>query len=147
MPGRCSTGCSLPCGPPAASHTEEDFTEQRHEPVAPLASGYRGRTVLEIPPNGGGITAQIMLNILEGFELSGLDPVGTERLHLEMEAQRLAYAQRDAHVADMRHSDVPVVRLLSDDFAARTAQPYPARPGDGRAAAGRQAGPQGHGFT
>ena len=99
-------------------HTEEDFTEQRHEPVAPLASDYRGRTVLEIPPNGGGITAQIMLNILEGFELSGLDPVGTERLHLEMEAQRLAYAQRDAHVADMRHSDVPVVRLLSDDFAA-----------------------------
>ncbi len=100
------------------THTEEDFALQRCEPVAPLESGYRGRTVLEIPPNGGGITAQIMLNILEGFDLSGLDPVGAERLHLEMEAQRLAYAQRNAFVADMRHSDVPVDRLLSKEFAA-----------------------------
>ncbi|MXW92980.1 MAG: gamma-glutamyltransferase family protein [Rhodospirillaceae bacterium] len=99
-------------------HTEEDFAGQRHEPVAPLESGYRGRTVLEIPPNGGGITAQIMLNILEGFDLAALDPVGAERLHLEMEAQRLAYAQRDAFVGDPRHSNVPVERLLSDDFAA-----------------------------
>ncbi|MYJ72512.1 MAG: gamma-glutamyltransferase family protein [Rhodospirillaceae bacterium] len=99
-------------------HTEEDFAGQRHEPVAPLESGYRGRTVLEIPPNGGGITAQIMLNILEGFDLSALDPVGAERLHLEMEAQRLAYAQRDAFVGDPRRSNVPVEQLLSDDFAA-----------------------------
>ena len=99
-------------------HTEEDFAGQRHEPVAPLESGYRGRTVLEIPPNGGGITAQIMLNILEGFDLAGLDPVGAERLHLEMESQRLAYAQRDAFVGDPSHSDVPVARLLSGDFAA-----------------------------
>ena len=100
------------------THAEEDFAEQRHETVAPLESTYRGRTVLEIPPNGSGITAQIMLNILEGFEPVGLDPVGTERLHLEMEAQRLAYAQRNAHVADPRHNPAPVERLLSDDFAA-----------------------------
>lgn len=99
-------------------HTEEDFALQRCEPVAPLDSGYRGRTVLEIPPNGGGITAQIMLNILEGFDLAGLDPVGAERLHLEMESQRLAYAQRDALVGDPRRSNVPVERLLSDEFAA-----------------------------
>lgn len=99
-------------------HTEEDFAGQRLEPVAPLESDYRGRTVLEIPPNGGGITAQIMLNILEGFDLTGLDPVGAERLHLEMEAQRLAYAQRDAFIGDPRHSGVPVERLLSDEFAA-----------------------------
>lgn len=99
-------------------HTEEDFAGQRHEPVAPLDSGYRGRMVLEIPPNGGGITAQIMLNILEGFDLSGLDPVGAERLHLEMEAQRLAYAQRDAFVGDPRDGNVPVERMLSEEFAA-----------------------------
>ena len=99
-------------------HTEEDFALQRCEPVAPLESGYRGRTVLEIPPNGGGITAQIMLNILEGFELAALDPVGADRLHLEMESQRLAYAQRDAFVGDPRRSNVPVEQLLSDGFAA-----------------------------
>ena len=100
------------------THTEEDFALQRCEPVEPLESDYRGRTVLEIPPNGGGITAQIMLNILAGFELAGLDPVGPERLHLEMEAQRLAFALRDALVADPRHGGVPVAQLLSEDFAA-----------------------------
>lgn len=100
------------------THTEADFADYRFEQVDPLASAYRGRTVLEIPPNGHGITAQIMLNILEGFDLSGLDPLGPEWTHLRIEAQRLAFAERNKYVADQRVNDVPVDFLLSDTLAA-----------------------------
>jgi len=100
------------------THTADDFAEYSYESIDPIASGYRGRTVLEIPPSGQGITAQIMLNVLEGFDLKGLDPYGAERFHLMVEAQRLAFAERNKYVADQRIADVPVDFLLSDDLAA-----------------------------
>ncbi len=72
-----------------------------------------GRQITEIPPNGQGITALLMLNILKGYDLSAYDPVSVERLHIEAEATRLAFAARDQHVADPRQADVPVEMLLS----------------------------------
>ncbi|MCY4239788.1 MAG: gamma-glutamyltransferase [Rhodospirillaceae bacterium] len=98
-------------------HTADDFTDYCYETVTPIASGYRGRTVLEIPPSGQGITAQIMLNILEDFDLTGLDPCSAERFHLMVEAQRLAFVERDKFVADQRATDVPIDFLLSEDLA------------------------------
>ena len=98
-------------------HAAEDFAEQRAEWVAPIATPYRDATIYQIPPNGQGVTALIMLNILSGWDLSKLDPLGVERLHLETEASRLAFHARDAFVADPRHGEVPVERMLSKEFA------------------------------
>jgi gamma-glutamyltranspeptidase / glutathione hydrolase len=98
-------------------HALDDFAEQRAEWVQPIATRYRDATIYQIPPNGQGVTALIMLNLLSGFELSRLDPLGVERLHLETEASRLAFHARDAHVADPRHAEVPVAKLLSKAFA------------------------------
>ena len=99
------------------THDLDDFAEQRCEYVTPIRTGYRDVELIEIPPNGQGIAALIMLNILAGFDLAGLDPVGVERLHLAIEAQRLAYHARDTYVADPRHADVPVEMLLSAAYA------------------------------
>src|SRR5690606_7574154 len=82
---------------------------------------YRGLDVVEIPPNGQGLAALVLLNILECFDLAGLDPLGPERLHIAAEAGRLAYAVRDTHIADPRHMTAAVDALLDKAFAARLA--------------------------
>ena len=100
-----------------AVHSLDDFAAQRCEYVDPISSEYAGRQIMEIPPNGQGITALLMLNILKGFDLNAYDPVSVERLHIEAEATRLAFAERDKYVADPRHAEVPVDHLLSDELA------------------------------
>ena len=98
-------------------HTLDDFACHAADYVSPIHTRYRGHKVCEIPPSGQGITALIMLNILGGFELGGLDPNGPERLHLEAEAGRLAYSARDAFVADPAAAKMPTRRLLSKRYA------------------------------
>ena len=98
-------------------HTLDDFANHASDYVTPIRTRYRGHSVCEIPPNGQGITALIMLNILSGFDLAGLDPNSAERLHLEVEAGRLAYSARDAYVADPAAAPVPTARLLSKRYA------------------------------
>jgi len=99
----------------------DDFARHRGEVVAPIATNYRGLDVLELPPNTQGLTALVLLNILERFDLSALDPAGPERFHLVLEAARLAYAVRDAHIADADHMRVPVADLIDKSFAKRLA--------------------------
>ena len=98
-------------------HTLDDFAGAEGEYVTPIKTEYRGFEVHECPPNGQGIIALLMLNILAGKGLDKLDPLSPERLHLCIEAGRLAYAQRDALVSDPAQVEVPVERLLSADFA------------------------------
>lgn len=83
----------------------------------PISVTYRGLRVYECPPNGQGITALIALNILEGFDLSALASLSTERLHLTIEALRLAFADSRWYVADPKFSNVPVEELLSKGYA------------------------------
>lgn len=101
--------------------TLEDLAACHTTAVAPVTRDYRGYTVAELPPNGQGIVALIMLGLLERHDLSSLDPLGGERLHLEMEAARIAYAMRDRFVADPAHMDACHMSLFADDMIERLA--------------------------
>ncbi len=99
-------------------HTLEDFAAPQAEYVTPISTQYRGYDVFECPPNGQGLTALVMLNILSECSLTDYAPMSAERLHLECEAARLAYGVRDRYVADPNQSDIPLDWLLSKDYAA-----------------------------
>lgn len=100
-------------------HTLEDFAAARGDYVQPISTHYRGHDIYQMPPNNQGLTALIMLNILSGFDLGSLDPDGAARLHLELEAGRLAYRDRDTYFGDQDKVHVPVADLLSMNYAAR----------------------------
>ncbi len=100
-------------------HTLQDFAETEGNYADPVSTEYRGYRVYQMPPNNQGLTALLMLNILSGFDLAKLDPVGATRLHLEIEAGRLAYRERDSMIGDQDFSNVPVNQLLSVDYANR----------------------------
>jgi gamma-glutamyltranspeptidase / glutathione hydrolase len=101
--------------------SEEDFMAHRGDAVTPISTDYRGLDLLEIPPNGQGLTALVMLNILENFDLAALDPLGPDRFHLVLEAARLGFAIRDTHIADAAHMRTPVADLLDKGFARKLA--------------------------
>ena len=101
-----------------ALHTLDDFETHTTEYVTPIKGSYRGLDIYQVPPNNPGITALLMLHILEGFDLAGLDPMSVERFHLEAEAARLAHNVRETDVGDPAFVDVPVDKLLSREFAA-----------------------------
>ncbi|WP_407526005.1 gamma-glutamyltransferase [Methylobacterium oryzisoli] len=98
------------------SHTLADFAAAQGCYRTPIRTSFRGHDVYECPPGGQGVVALMILNILSGFEGCG-DPLSAERLHLEIEATRLAYSVRDAVLADPEQSDVPVDWLLSEELA------------------------------
>jgi gamma-glutamyltranspeptidase/glutathione hydrolase len=100
-------------------HEMDDFAAASGEYVEPISTTYRGVDIFQLPPNNQAITALIMLNVLGGFDLGKLDPVGAERMHLEIEAGRLAYRDRNALIGDPKHVKVPVKELLSADYATR----------------------------
>jgi gamma-glutamyltranspeptidase/glutathione hydrolase len=85
----------------------------------PISTTYHGLRYWECPPNGQGIAALIALNLLEEFDLSGLEPLSTHRLHLLIEAMRLAFADARRYVADPRVVEVPIEELLSKTYAAQ----------------------------
>lgn len=100
-------------------HSLADFANARGEYVEPVRTRYRGVDIHQIPPSNQGLTALLMLNILSGFDLANLDPNGAERLHLEIEAGRLAYQDRDDFLGDPAAVPVPVAELLSAAHAER----------------------------
>jgi gamma-glutamyltranspeptidase/glutathione hydrolase len=102
--------------------TAEDLAGHTGDRAEPISTNYRGLEVVELPPNGQGLTALVMLNILERFDIGTLEPVGPERFHLALEAARLAYAVRDAHIADPDHMRTPTPSLLDRAFAAKLAE-------------------------
>ena len=101
--------------------TAADFAATRSDWVEPIATEFAGAEILEIPPNGQGLTALIALNILGQFGLRRHDPASPERHHLEIEAMKLAWVLRNRHIADPAFAEVPVAELLSPATAAKLA--------------------------
>jgi gamma-glutamyltranspeptidase / glutathione hydrolase len=83
----------------------------------PISVTYRGYRVYECPPNGQGLAALLALNLLEGYDLEALDPLSSDRLHLEIEALRLAFADARWYVSDPQFSELPLAQLLSKGYA------------------------------
>lgn len=95
----------------------EDLAMHHSEWVEPVSVEYRGYDVWELPPNGQGIAALQMLNILEGYDFSTI-PFGSARhIHLFAEAKKLAFEDRAKYYADMQFAAVPVNELISKDYA------------------------------
>jgi gamma-glutamyltranspeptidase/glutathione hydrolase len=84
----------------------------------PISTLYRDMRIWECPPNGQGLTALLALNILEGFDLADLPPLSARRLHLQIEALRLAFADTRWYVADPAFSRTPLAELLDKAYAA-----------------------------
>jgi gamma-glutamyltranspeptidase/glutathione hydrolase len=99
-------------------HTLEDFATAKGEYVTPIKTAYRGHDVYECPPNGQGIVALELLNILDGYDFTGMDPLSVDRLHVQTEAARLAYRDRDDLLADPAKTHVPGDWMLSRSRAA-----------------------------
>ncbi|HPF92929.1 MAG TPA: gamma-glutamyltransferase [Tenuifilaceae bacterium] len=95
----------------------EDFASHKSEWVEPVSANYRGYDVWELPPNGQGIAALQILNILEGFDIASIGFGSAEYLHHLIEAKKLAYEDRAHHYADMQHANVPLERLISKEYA------------------------------
>lgn len=97
--------------------TAEDLAAHESSWEDPISATYRGMRLWECPPNGQGLAALLALNILEGFDLRGMDPLGASRLHLLIEAMRAAFADTAWHVADPQFYAAPLAGLLSKTYA------------------------------
>ena len=96
----------------------EDLQDHEANWVDPVSVDYRGVEVFELPPNGQGIAALQMLQILEGFDLEGMGHNSTDYLHVQTEAKKLVFEDRARFYADLAFADVPVEELASDAYAA-----------------------------
>ena len=96
----------------------EDMAAHTSEWVTPVSTNYRGWDVYELPPNGQGIAALQILNILEGYDIRSMGFASADYVHVLVEAIKLAFADRARYYADMDFVDVPVEVLISKQYAA-----------------------------
>ncbi len=101
--------------------TAEDLANYSPEWVQPISIDYRGWRVYELPPNGQGMAALEMLNIMETSPATPLGPFSPVEMHKRIEAMKLAYADVRRYDADPRTYDVPVAQLLSKEYASKRA--------------------------
>lgn len=102
--------------------TAEDLAEFSAEWVEPVSTTYRGWKIYELPPNGQGMAALEMLNIMEQFSPAKAGPLSVEELHKKIEAMKLAYADLARYNADPRFEKIPVAGILSKEYAKQRAQ-------------------------
>ncbi len=99
----------------------KDLRDHRPTWVDPVSASYRGWDLWELPPNGQGIAALQILNILENFDISQLQPNSAEHLHLFVEAKKLVFEDRAQYYADMDFASVPLDWLISKEYAKERA--------------------------
>ncbi|MGB5165220.1 MAG: gamma-glutamyltransferase [Woeseiaceae bacterium] len=97
----------------------DDMASHTSEWVTPVSSNYRGWDVFELPPNGQGIAALQILNILEGFDIRAMGFASADYVHTLVEAKKLAYEDRARFYADPEFVEVPVAELISKPYAER----------------------------
>ena len=102
--------------------TPEDLADYSSEWVEPISTTYHGWTVYEIPPNGQGIAALIMLNIMEQFPLAKYGHNSADALQAMIEAKKLAYADLRRYVGDPRFSHIPVEGMLAKSYGEKRAR-------------------------
>ena len=95
----------------------EDLSEFHSEWVEPVSTNYRGYDIWELPPNGQGIAALQILNILENYDIKGMSLFSSEYIHLFVEAKKLAFADRAKYYADPKFARIPVSQLISKSYA------------------------------
>ena len=98
--------------------TYEDLAAHRSEWVEPQSVNYRGYDVWELPPNGQGIAALQMLNLMEPYDVAAMGFGSADYMHLFLEAKKIAYEDRARFYADPDFSEIPVQQLLSRNYAA-----------------------------
>ncbi len=96
-----------------------DFADHTSDWVEPVSTTYRGHEIWELPPNGQGIAALEMLNLLEPHDIASMGPDSPEYWHLLVEAKKLAFADRARYYADPEFEELPVAELISKAYAAR----------------------------
>jgi len=101
--------------------TYEDLANFNSEWVEPVSTNYRGYDVWELPPNGQGMVALQILNILENFDVKKMGLFSSDYVHLFTEAKKLAFADRAKHYADPNFSKIPIKQLVSKSYAKERA--------------------------
>ena len=102
-------------------HTQDDLDNAVANYVTPIKTNYHGYDIWECPPNGQGMIALLLLNMAEGMDKFGNDPINLQRIHHEIEAGRLAYRDRSLFLGDPDFIDVPVDTLIGKDYARQLA--------------------------
>jgi len=97
----------------------KDLADHKSEWVEPVSTNYRGYDIWELPPNGQGIAALQILNILEGFDVKSMGFGSTEYIHYFVEAKKLAFEDRAKFYADPDFNKIPVKELISKEYAAK----------------------------
>lgn len=116
--------------------TAEDLAQPPAEWLQPLRVEYRGYTLHVQPPVSQGHILAQMLNLLEGYDLRSMGALSADVIHLQVEAKKLAFADRHAYLGDPRFVDVPMDVLLSKEYAARRRQQIDLHRASDRGAAG-----------
>ncbi|SHN25672.1 gamma-glutamyltranspeptidase / glutathione hydrolase [Cyclobacterium lianum] len=96
----------------------EDLANNAPEWVDPVSINYRGYDIWEMPPNGQGMAALQMLNILKGFDLASMGYGSAAHIHTFLEAKKLAYADMSTYYGDPNFGTIPLEQLLSEEYAA-----------------------------
>ena len=100
----------------------KDFADHTSDWIEPVSTNYRGYEVWELPPNGQGIAALEMLNVLAQWDIASLGHSSAEHIHLFIEAKKLAFADRAKFYADPAFEKQPVAELISKEYGQRQAK-------------------------
>lgn len=100
----------------------DDLAEHQSEWVEPVSTNYRGYDIWELPPNGQGIAALQILNVMELYDVEGMGFGNEDYIHAFVEAKKLAFEDRAKYYADMDFNKTPVQHLISKEYAAQRKQ-------------------------
>ena len=95
----------------------EDLKNHKSEWIEPVSTNYRGYDIWELPPNGQGIAALQILNILEGYDIKAMGFGSAEYIHHFVEAKKIAFADRAKYYSDMKFNDIPIKYLISKEYS------------------------------